>query len=150
MPTHDEEYPTCIRTFATLRFYHDDASPDAVTRALGLFPTEFQKKGVQKKGENVRRGKVVHRALSGCFLRSKGEVESRDVRCHIDWILDRLDGKGAAIANLHVQGWRSDVFCFWLGIGSGGPMLDPAQMGRLSELDLPCGFDVYAEKSPEP
>ena len=99
---------------------------------------------------NIFNGREVRRPISGWFLCSKGEVESKDVRRHIDWILDRIRGLENGIESLHREGWRSDINCYWLSIGHGGPMLDPPQMTDLAKLNLTCGFDVYTNDNSEP
>ena len=144
MRTYDDDYPTCVETFATLRFYHGDSSPDAVTEVLKIPPSKSQVKGM-----NIFNGREVRRPISGWFLCSKGEIESKDVRRHIEWIIDRIRGLESRIASLHNQGWRSDINCYWLSIGHGGPMLDPPQMADLAKLHLTCGFDVYSNDNSE-
>lgn len=137
MPEYDDDYPTCVSAFATLRFYHKMESPKKVTDLLKVEPSE-----TQKVGPCPQRNGVIRR-VSGWFLCSKGQVESRDVRRHVDWVLDQIEGSKTGIPLLAEQGWSADVFCYWLGTGQGGPMLDPFQMARLSSLNLSCGFDVY-------
>ncbi len=37
-----------------------------------------------------------------------------------------------------------DIFCYWLSqSGHGGPIVSPAQMGRLAALNIELGFDIY-------
>ena len=144
MGHNDDEYPTCVETFATLRIYHADASPDAVTEALGITPTKSQVKGI-----NNLRGKEVKRPISGWFLISKNQIESRDVRRHIDWILEQIKDREHALQRLRAEGWSTSINCLWAGIGHGGPMLDAGQMEIMAQLDLSCGFEVFHEKSSE-
>ena len=143
MPDYDDEYPTCDRTFATLRFYHDTEPPESVTKTLGLSPTKTQTAGDQRP-----RSKSVIKQ-SGWFLRSEDHVDSRDTRRHIDWILELLEPKSSEVQNLQADGWEGDFFCFWLGHGHGGPTLDPYQLQRLAILNLSCGFDVYHDDEGE-
>lgn len=138
MRTYDNNYPTCLETHATLRCYHSEAAPEAVTEALGIQPSKSQVRGL-----NLIHGKQVRRPVSGWFFCSKGTVESRDVRRHIDWLLDQLRGLEGRLAALENQGWSIDINCYWLSCGQGGPMLDPSQMAELARLNLTCGFDVY-------
>ncbi len=122
-----------------MRFYHDTLPPDVVTDALQVFPTKFHTVGQLRKSGGSKFGK------SGWFLRSQDSVESRDVRKHIDWIIAKVKDRRSAVLELGRTGWRSDVFCFWEGIGQGGPMLNPEQMEALARLDLVCGFDIYQD-----
>ena len=132
MNSYDDNYPTCQETFATLRFYNEIESPEVITKTLGIKPTESQT--------------TEERKLSGWFLSSKTNIESKDVRRHIDWILDHISGLEPKFIQLQTDGWRADINCFWVSIGYGGPMLDPSQMERLSKFKLTCGFDVYVNK----
>ncbi|MCW0218063.1 MAG: DUF4279 domain-containing protein, partial [Prosthecobacter sp.] len=130
----------CVETYATLRFYHKTESPEKVTALLKVEPTKTQVAG------SFPNPSAKSRRSSGWFLRSAGYVESRDVRRHVDWILDQVEHAESQIEVLCHQGWRVGVVCYWLSIGQGGPMLDPAQMIRLVRLNLSCGFDVYYHK----
>ena len=139
MPFYDDEYPTCSETYATLRFYHEQGSPEVVTETLQIGPTTHQTVGnLRKGGSKVR--------LSGWFLCSKGELESNDARRHVDWILNRVKGLENEVRALQSDGWRADIICFWLSVGHGGPILDPTQMEKLSRFELSCGFDVYFDR----
>lgn len=133
MTDYDDEYPTCKATYATLRLYLGDLTPDAVTERLGLSPTESQTQTRSAKHSQA------------WFLCSKGQVHSRDVRRHIDWILDQVTPVAARFRDLIARGAKADVACFWVSAsGHGGPMLSPIQMRRLAELELECWFDVYS------
>lgn len=138
---YDNDYATCARTHAGLRIYHDQLDPDRVTGMLGIEPTRTQVKG---QVEIRPSGREFTPPIGGWFLSTKGVVDSRDVRRHLDWILDRLVGRDEALQRLRAEGCRMDVFCYWLSAeGHGGPMLSPSIMRRLAELDLTIGFDIY-------
>ena len=132
MNSYDDNYPTCEETFATLRFYNGTESPEVITNTLGIKPTKSQSTEEKK--------------LSGWFLRSKNNVDSKDVRRHIDWILDQISELESEVIQLQTDGWHADINCYWVSIGHGGPVLDPSQMERLSKFKLTCGFDVYVNK----
>lgn len=129
---HDDGHPTCARTYATLRLYPGALHPDRVTERLGIAPSETQT--VNAAG----------RALHGWFLTSDGAVVSRDVRRHVDWLLDRIENAKSELDALLREGVRPDVCCYWLSAaGHGGPTLSPSHMLRLGALGLECWFDVY-------
>lgn len=144
MRTYDDDYPTCVKTFATLRFYHKEDSPEAVTEELGISPSKSQVKGM-----NFVNGRKVRRLISAWFLTTKSKVESKDARKHIDWILDQVRELECEIENLHREGWRADLNVYWVSIGHGGPMLDPEQMRDLAKLNLRCGFALYSSADSE-
>ena len=142
MPTdYDDDYPTCSKAYAGLRIYHDDLDPDRVTGLLGIEPSQ-----TQVRGQVLTRstGRPFTPPIGGWFLSTKGVIVSKDIRRHVDWILDRLAGKDQVLRSLQAEGNRMDVFCYWLSAsGHGGPILSPAIMRRLGELELEIGFDIY-------
>jgi hypothetical protein len=89
-------------------------------------------------------GRVRVAPLNGWFLSSEMSVDSRDIRSHIDWLLERLDPARDAILALQGEpGVRMAVSCVWWSkAGSGGPVIWPEQMRRLAALNLECGFEV--------
>jgi hypothetical protein len=139
---YDDEYPTCYRTYATLLVYPGDTDPAVITERLGIEPSCWQ-----------RRGEVVQRRadwppkvapINGWFLESRGQVESRDSRRHIDWLLDRIAPKAEAVRCLQEMGCRLDISCFWSSqSGHGGPTVPPCQMKRLAEFNIELWFDFY-------
>ncbi len=148
MPTdYDDDYPTCRGTYAGLRIYHDDLDPDRITGLLGIEPSDTQVKG---RVITTQYGRKFKPPIGGWFLSSKGIVESRDVRRHVDWILDRLESKDDALKGLQADGHRMDISCFWFSAsGHGGPTLSPAIMKRLGELEIEIWFDIYGGPNDE-
>lgn len=137
--SYADDYSTCLSTFATLRIYSQTVVPDEITRALELQPTRSLRQG------ELRGGKPSN--LNGWFLSSEGRVESRDLRRHLDWLLDQLGGgeQGTHQLTARIPGrvW-ADVSCLWVSaVGHGGPTLSPKQMMRMARLGLECWFDVY-------
>ena len=143
--TYDDDYATCVKTFAWFRVLSEGLEPDAVTALLGIPPSR-----VQRRGELPRPKAKRPLENGGWFLESADHVESRDARRHLDWLLDRLRGKASSIAQLKDQGHRVDVCIRWDSVGHGGPTLDPRQMKELGELDVELWFDVYFAGDDEP
>lgn len=135
---YDDEYRTCRATYATVRIC--DVSADEVSRELGLSPTSSQRPGDVRHGAMVR----VH----AWFLTSKGVVESKDARRHIDWLLDQLIARSEVLGDLKKRGAKIELSCYWLSAsGHGGPTLSPSQASKLSELGIDLWFDVYFDVS---
>jgi hypothetical protein len=138
------DYPTCQRTYATLRIYPAALDPADVTARLGLEPSDWQRRGESRK-PGGRPAK-----LHGWFLSSEGAIESRDVRRHLDWLLSRIDSRADALHALRSDGCRMDVSCFWVSAsGHGGPSVLPTQMGPLARLGLELWFDIYLGDGPD-
>jgi Domain of unknown function (DUF4279) len=138
---YDDDYPTCAKTYATFRIYHTDLNPDQITSLLEIQPT-----GTQVNGRPMTNsiGIIKTPSIGGWFLSTEGLLDSKDVRRHVDWILDKLASRERILKLLQAEGNRLDVFCYWLSAeGHGGPILSPATLRRLGELDLEIGFDIY-------
>lgn len=135
--TFDDDYPTCLETYATLRIFSDALTPAEVTSFLGISPSESFSKGepVGSKG-HVRRH-------SGWLLSSKGKVVSRDTKRHLAWLLDQLKSKKAAIQSIHNSGGDMDISCYYVSVGQGGPTMVAEQMVELGRLGLDVWWDIY-------
>jgi hypothetical protein len=136
---YSDDYSTCSSTFATLRVYSQTVSAAEITDALGVQPTRT----LRPEGKSN---------LHGWFLSSEGRVESRDLRRHLDWVLDQLatgpNPTTQVSARIPGRVW-ADVSCLWISaVGHGGPTLSPKQMQRMARLGLECWFDVYLGGKP--
>ena len=143
MNTHyRDDYATCEKTNAELRVYSPALPADAMTGLLHLEPTSTQpRRERETRGDQVVRGRD-----HGWFLNSEGHVDSRDVRRHVDWLLDRIVPVAEQLRELlrmdpHA---KAAVCCLWVSAsGHGGPVLSGPQLTRLAELGLDIWFDVY-------
>ena len=144
MVEYDDEYATCARTYATLCVYPPaEVDPAEVTARLGLEPTSSQRRG-ELRPPPSRRAPPRAWSCSAWFLTSDGAIESRDGRCHVDWLLDRVGHRALTLAELRTVGCETLLSCYWVSAsGHGGPMLSPEQLGRLAECGLEVWFDVY-------
>ena len=141
-------YGTCERTCAKLQIYSGDMHPSVVTERLGIVPTSVIVKGEfsPRNSRGLRRVRVGK--INGWFLSSEDFVPSKDVRHHLDWILERLEAKKVVLLELQdVPGVKMFIFCpWWSKHGQGGPTLWPEQMRGMAELNLECAFD-FADMS---
>ena len=130
---YTDDYASCEATYATLRIYTGSMGPERITTVLEVNPTKSQWEG--RDGAH----------LNGWFLSSKGCIDSRDIRRHVDWLLERIGNKRQELLSLQSQvGISMDVFCYWRSAqGHGGPTLHPKQMRMLADLNLEIGFDCY-------
>jgi hypothetical protein len=139
---YQDDYGTCDETYVTLRVYPGEITPTEVTERLGLEPSETQTRGAVVTN---KRGRTRTVKLHGWFLTSKGEVESRDARRHLDWLFARLAPVEEALHALqNTPGVRIDISCgWWSAHGHGGPAVSPKQAQQLAALRLELWFDVY-------
>jgi hypothetical protein len=136
---YKDDYQTCEETFASLRIAHEALDPDDISNQLGLAPTWSLRKG-EARGES---GVPAPTGVWG--LSTEGVIESRDLRRHLDSILDALDGKDGILENLRDKGYKMDIWCLWVSTpySGGGPTISPHNMARLANLGLELVFDFY-------
>lgn len=135
--TYDDEYPTCKAIYVTLRILKDDLVVEDVTGRLGISPSESQ-----TKSQEASHQRTVE--IGGWFLCSKGIVDSKDTRRHLDWLIEQLMPKQKELREMQTEGFVMDVPCYWLSsFRQGGPTLSPSTMKSLGELGLELWFDVY-------
>ena len=135
---YDDSYPTCSRTYATLCIYLPDTiNPTVLTEKFGIEPSRTQIKG------EVRDGRV-RNWPTAWFLESTEKVASKEVRRHIDWLLEQMKDKSEVIRGLQAEGSEIYVSCFWeSAVGHGGPMLDPEILKKIASLNIGIAFDIY-------
>jgi hypothetical protein len=138
---YDDEYPTCEFTYAELRVYPGKLNPLSVTHHLGITPTSTRTKD-ERIVNSLGRERTV--PMNGWFLSSEGHISSKDVRRHLDWLLDNLEPFSDRLKELQeLPEVKMSIECiWWSAYGQGGPTLWPEQMKRLAEMNLECGFDV--------
>jgi hypothetical protein len=140
----DDSYPTCERTECTFAVY--DLEPDLVTQLLCLGASRSQKKGIAKIMPN---GTLHIPTISSWLLSSENQVASKDVRKHIDWLLDRIEPVSNQLQKLQqLPDTKMAIRCvWWSASGGGGPTLWPEQMERMAKLNLECSFSFadYSE-----
>ena len=135
---YSDSYPTCSRTHATLCIYLPDASnPNELTEKFGIQPSRTQVKGEVRKGR-------ARTWPTAWFLESTEKVQSKDVRRHIDWLLEQIQDKSEIIKQLQTEGSEIHLSCFWeSAVGHGGPMLDADLLKRIAMLNMGIAFDIY-------
>lgn len=107
-----------LETFASLRFFGDRLEPHRITKILDTVPTVAYRKGEvfkKSKGQEIR-------GRTGLWLvSSEGNVNSRDLNEHLDYLLAILRAGDAERklddlhALMHAFGIAADVSCFWYG-----------------------------------
>jgi hypothetical protein len=77
------------------------------------------------------------------FIKARFARNSRDVRRHVDWLLDQVGDRALTLAELRAAACGTVPSCCSVSAtGHGGPMLWPEQL-RLAECGLELWFDVY-------
>ncbi len=135
-----KDFKGCSRTYASLRVYHASAEPEVVTEILQINPD-----CIQKKGEKALLGKK--RPKSGWILSTKDKrnvSRSKDLRAHIEWLLNKIGSKHTEIQKLSKLGYEMWIFCFWGSkFGNGGPILDHGLLKKISNFPFELYLDVW-------
>lgn len=133
---------SCIETYATLRIFSADHHPDEIGEVLGIEATD--------KRPRDPNSKYRHRRESHYWsLKTREHIESTDNVKHLAAIIEQLDGRSVALKTLRDMGCQTDIFCYWVSNGQGGPSLEVDMMGDLHELGLPITWDMYFRREDE-
>lgn len=134
---YDDDYATCADTHAAFRAYHAAADPADVTHTLGMLATTTQTAEPRIAGRTTAKPAL-------WMLASQNEVVSRDLRRHLDWLIERLKGREQQLESLRRSGWRTDIGCFWVSAtGHGGPIISIEEQRSMGALGLAVSFDIY-------
>jgi len=137
---YSDDYLTCASTFATLRVFSDELSPDQISQALGIEPTKSDTKRVLRvKGKAHTANRT-----NGWFYSTNNIVTSDDTRSHLDYIAEVFIPRASALRALKTHCEKIDVFCPWESAsGQGGPCISPHQMKFFAELEIEVWWEVY-------
>ncbi|WP_136525380.1 DUF4279 domain-containing protein [Geomonas ferrireducens] len=136
----DDDYPTCEETSAVLRIFSDEIDPREITELLGVEPSSIQIKGERKY---PNRAEYINKE-NGWFLHSEDNVESKDLRRHLDWLLSKMNNCHSQLRELASKGAEITIFCPWRSAsGHGGPTMDPQQMKVLGDLGIEVVFEFW-------
>ncbi|UUE40834.1 DUF4279 domain-containing protein [Pectobacterium aroidearum] len=140
--TVDPDFQTCLECHAMLSIYPGEMHPDNISRLLNIEPTEKFIVGDEITNSLGRTRKV---KISSWFLSSEKNVKSKDLREHIDWVIDKLSASRSGLRKLQsTSGVQMTLRCVWWSAhGEGGPVLWPEQMKALADLDLECSLNIY-------
>lgn len=127
---------SCLETFATLRIFSDSLHPDEVTRRLGVEPTKRRPINLESKYRHERESHY-------WGWSSDSGVASRDGLEHVGAVIELLRGKHEALQELQRAGCQTDLCCYWVSSGQGGPTLDVPTLSALASLSLDIWWDVY-------
>ncbi len=118
--------------------------PAVVSSQLGLAPTLYFSKG--DRVGNGRTGRV--RPNSGWHLESESAIAADTIEPHLEWLLNLIEPRAAALSRLLAMGIDGHVGCYWASVGSGGgPWIPPELMTRIGDLGLPLIISFYAVES---
>lgn len=122
---YNDNYPTCTKTYATLRICSRSSD---VSERLNLNPTRT----------------AINDNLNIYLYSTENIVQSKDVRRHIDYLIEMFKSKVEILNEIQSEKSKIDIMCYWLSEnGNGGPILSPKQLTELGKLNIEIWFDVY-------
>jgi hypothetical protein len=124
---YDDDYPTCERADAVVTLRSSALRPDQITSILGIHPTST----------------ALADGMHVWTLSTEASVHSRDLRRHLDWLINTINPVLSRLADLRaLRGVEVTVRCIWWSrYGDGGPILSPDQMSFFSKADLELWFE---------
>jgi len=136
------DYKSCDACRASFLLYPGKIHPNYITSRLGLLPTRCQVAG---EPVILPSGKSRVAKSSLWFLESEENVNSYDLRDHLDWVLNQLKSVERELKYIQtLEGVKMIIKCVWESYnGESGPVLWPEQMKILGELNLESSFDFY-------
>jgi len=126
----------CIETFATLRVFSKEIHPDEITKTLDVSPTNTSPIDLESKYKKRREFHL-------WSFSTKDLSKSVSNAEHLELIFKSLEGKSDKLNILREQGCDTDIFCFWVSSGQGGPIADLELMKEAVKLGLPISWDMY-------
>jgi hypothetical protein len=130
---YDDNYPTCCCTSVLLYISNfskkDEDSQDYIINLLNIDESQIKTRDLKYT-----------RRWSCSIFSSENEIVSKDIRRHLDWLLDIIYPKKQEILALDKK-YNLQIWCYWHSTqGHGGPTLSPKQMGKIAELNIKLAF----------
>jgi Domain of unknown function (DUF4279) len=134
-----------LLTYVFLRIEHDTTEPEVVTETLGVTPTSSA-----KRGQTLNDGNREPYPWNVWVLSSAYTVASRKSQDHFQWLLVSIGSRGFELKKLREQGFRVNVYCYWMASrGYGGPDLPLDIIRGLADLGVDLYFDLGFLKDSE-
>jgi len=150
----DEAMAVCAEPCATLILQGGEGEPEDVSSLICVRPDSMRSLHRQQAWRDGvwkdRPPYLLPFRHSIWEIGSKKHVESRENRCHIDWLLERVKGKGREFQALEEGGWSARIAVFWPIVKwNEGVEFEPASMGVMAGLGISLWLDIYADASEE-
>ena len=129
-----------ITTGASLRIFTREDSAEFVSEFLGVTPTMHYLKGEFHSKRNPRSA-VFEQSVWVCSSEMPDTCELHE---HLDWLLDFLESKQAALNGIRDRITEMDIFCmFGSEHGQGSAELDASLLRRLADFGVDVVIDLY-------
>jgi hypothetical protein len=86
----------------------------------------------------------IYEDVNGYFYSTKNVVDSKDLRRHLDYLIEIFKNKVEILNEIQAEGNQVDLVCYWVSQnGHGGPTLSPKQIVEIGKLNIEIWFDIY-------
>ena len=143
---YNDEYETCNRTSVNLLVYTGEESADMVNSLTGVTATIIRKKG---EVIELSSGRSRVTPLNAWFLLSEDNVDSKDMRRHLDWMIEKINSFNIKLNELKSNGYEVRLECIWWSkYNTGGPTVYSRQLSIIGDfgLDLEFEFAYYGDE----
>ena len=147
MIDYDDDYPTCLETWATIRIFSDELTPSEISSALGVEANQSFLEGELRSKRASPKKRYFE--TNGWFFCTETLSKSRDCRRHLDIVIERVLRNSSAVATLQERGCQMDITIFY-SYTQGGPTLSPKQMSALANANLDLWWDLYRSSEDDP
>lgn len=136
----DEGYASCAETNASLIIYPNEMVHEEVTALLGIEPTKAVNSGDTRES-SLGVSSIVRMTM--WKLTSEGQVDSKDLRHHLHWLLEQIGLAGDSLLSMREKGQAEmAITCRWWSENNhGGPALLASQMYCIGEMGLEMNFE---------
>jgi Domain of unknown function (DUF4279) len=138
---YNDDYDICDRVVAELLIYGDELEPDVLSERLGISPSRSKRRG-QITTNSLGRSRIAKVGM--WFLSSENNVESKELRRHLDWLISQLRDLVSELRVLqnepHV--WMNITVIWWSNSGDGGFTLEPKHMRAMADMNVECRFGL--------
>lgn len=125
-----------VNSRASLRIALPGDQRGLVTRVLGEDPAS----------EKLVTSRSVPGGVATCWVKRSGLEEKASIEEHLEALLELLEGREEALAELGRAGAEMDIFLgVFLRDLQGGFSISASLMRRLAQLELVLDFDIYGE-----
>lgn len=125
-------------THVSFRFIGPQVDPDEVTSRLGLSPMEAHKAGEPDPKHPTR----TH--STGFWAIDSGVSTVDPIDVHISRLLDQLEPRAEALAELRDMGYTGNLYCsYFMFQESGRIQMGSPTLSRIASLNLTLTIDTY-------
>jgi hypothetical protein len=130
----------------SLRVFHPNLDPLAITHEMGLDPKRAWKAGDPRLTPKGTPLEGIYREsywLTQLVPNGEGSSKNLPLEVKLDELVKQLDSSREFFARIRTEGGRVEFFIGMFGLQSFGFELSPLLLGSVESLGLALHFDIY-------